>query len=502
MRLTALTRLAVAGTRTDTVRITLTGLAAAAAVLAWLSAATVASLGFSGSDLGSAGDNLRYRPDLLQQPGLRPGVVATLILLTVPVLAFAGQCSRLGAPARDRRLAAIRLAGATPRQALALASAETGVASAIGSALGLGAFFLLRVLLNDPDAHGQLAVPADVLPPVWSIVLIAAGLPILAALAAAWLMRRVIVTPLGVVHRVRRTGAPKPWPGVMVAIALLIFGLYNPIVLYADDRHWHSPHWLQNATWLAPTLLFGGAFAAMLGVCFSSGWFSYTAGRLMRRFGGSASVQLAGARLIDDPWSTSRSMAVILVATVFGGGAAAFYAYTETQNQVSLQQTILQNPGEDPRSLVTDDSFFVDTLKLIALAITIALVIAALGQLVSIVEAMVARRRAYASLVATGVPRATLARTAVWQALAGAAPPVVFGTVVGVGAIRLFSGTKISQSFSIGDAPPVSTTLHVPWPWAQMGLTVGVALAAVLLTTAIGMLFIKSSTSVEELRTA
>jgi hypothetical protein len=90
----------------------------------------------------------------------------------------------------------------------------------------------------------------------------------------------------------------------------------------------------------------------------------------------------------------------------------------------------------------------------------------------------------------------------VWQALAGAAPPVVFGTVVGVGAMRLFGGTKISQSFSIGDAPPVTTTLHVPWPWAQMGLTVGVALAAVLLTTAIGMLFIKSSTSVEELRTA
>ena len=135
-------------------------------MLAWLCAATVASLGFSGSDLGSAGDNLRYRPDLLQQPGLRPGVVATLILLTVPVLAFAGQCARLGAPARDRRMAAIRLAGATPRQALAMAPARPASRSAIGSVLGLGAFFLLRVLLDHPDARGQLAVPADVLPPV------------------------------------------------------------------------------------------------------------------------------------------------------------------------------------------------------------------------------------------------------------------------------------------------------------------------------------------------
>ncbi len=496
-------RLAIAGTRTDAVRVTLTAVAAAAAVLAWLAAATVASLGFRGSDLGTAGNNLRYRPDLLQQPGLRPGVVVTLVLLTVPVLAFAAQCARLGAPARDRRLAAYRLAGATPRQAVWLAGAETGVAAVAGSAVGLVVYVVLRSLLDHPDANGQLLVPADVLPPLWSIVLISAGLPVLASLAAAWLMRKVIITPLGVVRRVRRDRAPRPWPGVMVAIALLIFGLYNPLMEAADRHHWHSPAWLRNAAWLTPTILFGGAFAAMLGVCFSAGWFGYSAGRLMRRFGGRASIQLAGARLVDDPWSTSRSMAVILVATVFGGGAAAFYSYTETQDRVSTAQSIAQNPDIPPDQLLGNvNPFYVNTLKLIALAITIALVIAALGQLVSIVEALVSRRRAYACLVATGVPRATLARTAVWQALAGATPPVIFGTIVGVGAMRLFSGTTISES-SWGDGVrAVTTTMHVPWPWPQMGLTVGVALAAVLATTSIGMMFIKPSTSVEELRTA
>jgi ABC-type antimicrobial peptide transport system permease subunit len=196
-------------------------------------------------------------------------------------------------------------------------------------------------------------------------------------------------------------------------------------------------------------------------------------------------------------------MAVILVATVFGGGTAAYYAMTVTQHELNVAETIRLNPGIDPSQLTGDsDSFYTDTLKLIAIAITIALLIAALGQLVSIVEAIVSRRRTYAALVATGVPRATLGRTAVWQALAAAGPAVVFGTVVGVGMLRLLGGAEITTYAQSSTDTQLKIVTAVPWPWAQMGLTIGVALAAVLLTTGIGMLFIKSSTSVEELRTA
>jgi ABC-type antimicrobial peptide transport system permease subunit len=176
---------------------------------------------------------------------------------------------------------------------------------------------------------------------------------------------------------------------------------------------------------------------------------------------------------------------------------------TVTQHELNVAETIRLNPGIDPSQLTGDsDSFYTDTLKLIAIAITIALLIAALGQLVSIVEAIVSRRRTYAALVATGVPRATLGRTAVWQALAAAGPAVVFGTVVGVGMLRLLGGAEITTYAQSSTDTQLKIVTAVPWPWAQMGLTIGVALAAVLLTTGIGMLFIKSSTSVEELRTA
>jgi hypothetical protein len=47
-----------------------------------------------------------------------------------------------------------------------------------------------------------------------------------------------------------------------------------------------------------------------------------------------------------------------------------------------------------------------------------------------------------------------------------------------------------------------SVTLHVPVPWAHLGVAVGGSIAAVVITVGIGLLFLKSSTSIEELRTA
>ena len=99
------------------------------------------------SNDGSAGWN-HYSADVVAQPGLRPGVVATLLLVALPILALAGQSIRFGSPARDRRLAAIRLAGATPRQAVLIAAGETAASALLGSLAGLGAYFLLRVALD------------------------------------------------------------------------------------------------------------------------------------------------------------------------------------------------------------------------------------------------------------------------------------------------------------------------------------------------------------------
>jgi hypothetical protein len=85
----ALVRLALAGTRSDTARVALTGLAAGLATLAYLAALTVVAIPTVVRDGLSV--NPQYRHALIAEAGLRPGVVVVLVLLTVPVLALAAR---------------------------------------------------------------------------------------------------------------------------------------------------------------------------------------------------------------------------------------------------------------------------------------------------------------------------------------------------------------------------------------------------------------------------
>ena len=100
-------------------RVSLTALGAALATAFGLAAGVLASL------------TGRYRVDmaagLLDNPGERSGVIVTLLFLLVPVLGFLGQCTRVGAVHRDRRLAGLRLAGASANQVRRIAAARVAL---------------------------------------------------------------------------------------------------------------------------------------------------------------------------------------------------------------------------------------------------------------------------------------------------------------------------------------------------------------------------------------
>src|SRR5262245_41358425 len=102
-----LLQLAVASTWTDRARFWLTTMSSAIA-----SALLVVASAFAAID----GLAERYRHENLVQPIDRSLVVEALCLVAVPVLALCVQCSLMNVPARERRLAAMRMAGATPRQ--------------------------------------------------------------------------------------------------------------------------------------------------------------------------------------------------------------------------------------------------------------------------------------------------------------------------------------------------------------------------------------------------
>jgi hypothetical protein len=519
MRPGTLLRLAVAGTRTDTTRIVLTGLGSVLGTLALLSAATVLAIRPGGDPTDPT--MAPYTNGLLRESGLRPGLVTALVLLTIPVLLFVGQCARLGAPARDRRLAAIRLAGATPGQGLALAAAESGLAMLAGTVVGLAAYLAGRRLLDAPDARGLRPLPTDVLPH-WGIIAgIVFGLPALAAIATALLMRRVTVTPLGVVRRVR-IHPPRPWPGVLIVLGVAAFTLLTPIDLHLARQG--TP--LSRGAVLA--VLFLGGLAAAIGVVAGAGWISYTVGRLMSRYARGPAALLAGRRLRADPWLGSRALAALLTAVLLASGAAWQTSAYRSELRAEEESDRAYNLAVgQPMIKSTPDGFYLRAMQLVGYAVLVAAVIAAAGLAVAVADSIVERRRVLSSLTASGVPRAVLGRAVLWQTLGVAVPALALAMTVGVALGRGSTQASATRPASVStscmpppDRPNLCATptdpaaaaytkvIAIPQisdrirlPWADLGVIGGWALGAAVLTAGLGLVFLRASTAPEELRT-
>ncbi|GAA1894334.1 hypothetical protein GCM10009687_74830 [Asanoa iriomotensis] len=453
----------------------LTAFSALLATLAILAALTVIAIPEIGNRV-----NDHYVNPLLDEHGLRGGTAFTLVLLCIPILALAGQCARLGAPARDRRLAGFRLAGATPGQATLVAVAETGVAALLGVAAGLGAYFAARPLLDRPDARGLRPLPTDVLPEPWQIAAVAVALPLLAALTAAIMLRRVVVGPLGVVRRARRDRAPRPWPGALIVLGLAGFAGVVPLARSYEARAQEPPFWLV-------TLLgAGGAIAATIGVILGTGWISYRMGGLLNRLSHRPAALLAARRLTTDPWQGARTFAALLACVIVGAGAAEMRGYFRILRD--LEARAAARGGYEPQR----NSFYLSSMNLVDVAIVVAVVIAAAGLIVAVGEGIASRRRTYAALVASGVSRGVLARSILLQALVPIVPSVVLALFVGMRLVGPLTGDEV---FNYGESAPF---VH---PWDTIGAYGALAVGAVLVTVTIGLLFLRGSTAVEELRT-
>lgn len=506
-------RLAIAGSRTDTLRVVLTAVSALFATVVMLVAANV--LAIPGLTSGSAVEPVlaqQYRLQVLVEPGLRPGVAFALAMLTIPVLALAAQCGRLGAPARDRRLAAIRLAGATPGQAVWIAAAETGVASGLGSLLGLVVYLAGHRLLDRPDAHGQLLLPTDVLPAGWAIAAICLGLPLLATALAVVLLRHVAFTPYGVVRHARRD-APNPITGLPILVGIAMVVAYEPLARWAARAGDKLPRWM------LPLLLFVGVVAAAIGLVAGTGWISHATGRLLHRFGRGPAALLAARRLMADPWSGSRTLSVLLVCVLFGAGAAGVRAQFAAEFAVRDERARWEAAAFGERFIQENHDFYFDTLDLVNAVVAVAVALAAAAMLVALAEGIVSRRRAYAAMVATGVSRGTLSRAVLLQALAPVVPAVLLALAVGDSLIRAMGvraedggyQTAIcttdwskcqdaASPYLVPKQVPVFVR-DIPIPLGELAVLGSVAVLAVLAVTGIGLLFLRGATALEELRT-
>lgn len=494
MRLSVLLRLAVTGGRLDGLRIALTAFGAVLATLLLLAAATVVSI------VGDA----PYTNGLLAEPGLRPGVTVALVLLGVPLLFFVGQCVRVGAPARDRRLADYRMSGATPGQAAAVAATETGVAAAVGMLVGFAVFLIGRVLLGQPEPPRPL--PTDVLPSWWALLVIALAVPVAGAGLAVLALRRSTLTPFGVVRR-RPTKPPRVLPAVLFVGGTIALASINVIMNWFDN---------DLGLWAGLLLEVILLFVTLLGLVTGGAAVSAAIGRRVASRAKSPALLLAGRRLVADPWAASRTLPAVLAAVLIGAGAlsvrAVFYADWAAVDLAS------RRAGEQASRW---DPFYDRAFALTQLAIWVAIVVAAGGLLVATVEQVLERRRTLAALTAQGTPTGVLARAMMWQSALPLVPGVVLAAATGAIAVQVpYGGHGDYQQEFGGCTPPegvdfdtwcadpahlspvrtVTVELQNVVPWGGLIVLAVGAVVITLLICALGLLLLRRATSVTELR--
>lgn len=134
--------------------------------------------------------------------GTRGGVVFAVLLLTLPPLLLLDQVVRLGSAHRDRRLAALRVAGATPAEIRRLGAIEVGIPTSVGAVLGIGVFAVLRGLLGggeyDPGAYfgsNFAVVPTSGAPSPWQMVVVVIVVAFAGTAVGWWASRAVLTSP-------------------------------------------------------------------------------------------------------------------------------------------------------------------------------------------------------------------------------------------------------------------------------------------------------------------
>jgi len=227
------------------------------------------------------------------------------VLLVVPLLVLCGAAARLGLARRDSRLAALRLAGATPRQVLALTAVESGLPAAAGALVGVLVAAAALPLAARVPVGGGAWYAADLLPPAPVVVAVVLGVVVLAVGSAAVALRRVLRSPLGVAaaHAPRRMG-------------LVRLGVF--VALLAGFLRWSDT---EGASTTGLVVAFAAVFGALAVV---GPWVVGVLGRVVVARSRSAAALLAGRRLLDDPRGAWRVVGAVAMTGFVAGVLALF----------------------------------------------------------------------------------------------------------------------------------------------------------------------------------
>ncbi|MEV0590425.1 hypothetical protein [Nonomuraea cavernae] len=304
-----------------------------------------------------------------------------LALLAVPVAGLVHQANRLASATRERRLAALRLAGATPDDVRRLGALEGGMLALTGS-LGGGALYVIV----------HLAGPLPQVPVVVALVTLGG------VLSGARAGRHVVASPLGVARRARVRG-PRVQDLLLFAAGVGLFTLGAVV----------KGHFPLVGAYGSVVAMAAGLVLLLFGVTLAATWLIRAYARRAGRRARSAEALLA-ARLVEaDPRAWARALSVVSLTVFFGAGAGA------QQAGVGYSQAH----------------------ALVDVALLVALVTSAVALVVHQAEELIDLRRSFAALAASGVPKRALGGVLVRQAAIAALPVCVVAAASGVAVVIL-----------------------------------------------------------------
>ncbi|MEV0406964.1 FtsX-like permease family protein [Actinoallomurus sp. NPDC050550] len=350
----------------------------------------------------------------IANPGTRGGTAFGIALLLLPVTAFLYQSGRLAAADRERRLSALRLAGATPREVRILGAVEVTRTAVLGTVVGAASYLLLQL-----GARSLLPPrsPADVdVPPLWGLAAMAI---VIGAAAVSGLLagRHVIATPLGVTRRANVR--PPRWYGLLLllppcTVALAVWLLYT----FVDPGG--SPDTVRTVDLLSLLLL-------PVALMWSAGWVVWFAARWVGRRAGSAETLLASRALEADARPWGRTLAVVGLTVSIGTGVGLFEA--------------------DFLAMRDLDPFAVTSFTLLSLALLVAIVVTAAALLVHQAESLLERGPVMAALRAGGASERELRRVLTRQGLIASVP--VCGLAVAASLVTMAVNLWLQGAWSL-----------------------------------------------------
>ncbi|WP_409493488.1 FtsX-like permease family protein [Amycolatopsis sp. cmx-11-12] len=225
-----------------------------------------------------------------------------VIVLLVPSLVLVASSARLTAARRELRMAALRLAGATPGQVTKIVAAETALSAVVGALLGILVAPALQGLSTFVPWAGGTWLASDFSLSLGSTIAVAVAIPLLVVFAGVLGIRRVLKTPLFAASGHARK--PLHWWRLL---AVPVSGAFFLFAVTQDDAS-------------LPMVMFG-LFLLVASAAIIGPWVTSAVGGTFVRIWRKPASLLAGRRLRDDPKSAYRATAGVVLA-VFTGSMA------------------------------------------------------------------------------------------------------------------------------------------------------------------------------------